>query len=756
MVDGMFNYRDEDQKADVIAEVDVTSEEDGLASDHWIQESKKWSEELEGWQKFKEAQRIHNQLGRSETELELENTDVNLVEVLFKLNDWQQFQFIHQRKVHEAMVYLEQCRKEITKSQNAMVAANGAESTREIQQSTNRWLLQMKRGQERLEASQEKLTWVKGQWTEVLAEAGHSIPATRNLQKQLEDKFEKQTNTIYRHLQQMGARPSRAVHPPDRNAEFPQRLQHWIFESSKFAAELRDWRMFMKWRLYMKNADAANQEGQKQVSQGESCSELFEDLVKYRQYELDKAISWVDCWQCRVRQCTKASESTSPQDRNIFRPVGDEGDEYDESYEDDGDEKGARAYAYGQPDTEAEQAQSYAMQAKEKVSVAAKQLEQSKKELESILAQCDPPSTGEIAAEDSGGQLSPTPPKSQAPGSLSKSRRPSNKRNSAAETSNRRSKKEKTRKGGAKASNTNTKQQALPSLNSNQIETDDDIEMSDVPSPRRFEATGELKTADSEDTVMPDAQYLPKHTPSRKPPSSRAQGPTSRMTRSATKLLSTTSRKTRSATKLLSGRVPKNTDKKPTIKAKAFTEQQTMKLLSSASLHGNSASVHASSASVHASSANIHVPSTHSPPPRRSERLKENAAAPAITSLPQLNAAQPWQSSRQEKPKKQFNPAGPSQPSRQKKPKVEEYTLKTMQTSRRKLPTMKFNAVEPSRQRQPRMQFITVQPSRPSSQNQSKMEFNTLTSSRPSRQEQPKIESNAVERTNPIIKAEEP
>ena len=224
MVDGTFKYRDEDENCDVIEEPDMMSDEDGLASTHWSGESTKWRGELERWQKFKEAQRIHNQLGRSEIELELDNTDVDLVEALSKVNDWQEFHFIQQRKVHKAERFHERSQKEIARLQNLTVPASRAESERKIPEPRGGWMLEMQRDQERLDACQEELTWVKSQWTMVLAEASRLIASAPKLQKELEDKLEKQTNAIYSHLKHLGARPSHTVHPPTKTPVFSRDL----------------------------------------------------------------------------------------------------------------------------------------------------------------------------------------------------------------------------------------------------------------------------------------------------------------------------------------------------------------------------------------------------------------------------------------------------------------------------------------------------------------------------------------------------
>ena len=645
MVDGMFSYRDEDRKMDVIHDVFPTLEDDGLAFTHWSHESIKWKEELERWQKFREAQRIHNQFGRSETELELDNTDVGLVEVLSKLNDWQEFQFIQQKKVHEAETSQEKCQQAITRLQNALLAESDAEATRKVEEEISPWMSEMTRGQKQLETSQEEMMWVKSQWTAVLAEASDSIAAAPKLQKQLEDKFEKQTNSIYHRLQQMGAKPSHAVHSPERNAGFAHRLQHWISESSGFTAELWDWRIFMAWRRRVKAADTTGQEGQKQPSQVGSSPELFEDHVKYCQLEVDKATSWVDCWWRRAKQYAEVNGDNA----KVLKEKRERGRKefFAEDSEDDGTCEEARALAYAEPSvTLADLAQVYAKQAEQRVSDFKKRLEQSKKDLESVLAKCGRPSTCGSSAEDSGNQLQPTPPKSESPEICPKNLRASRK-GIPAKKDHRRSKKEKARKRGAKTGFTDKNQQPLPgfTLGSDQVEEDDvDIEMPDISEgPRHAEVSEELEQAELEDAVMSDVEEPPNLTPSSKssphprpttntdsekprPPS--AQGPASRKTRSATK-----PDRARRSGKILKNGGKKPADKKP----KVLTERQTAALLTAASSGGPHA------------------------PPRRSERLREKEAAASLAAArPVLDPVESGQSPRQGKPKGQPNGLEPA------------------------------------------------------------------------------------------------
>lgn len=639
MQDSIFTYGDEEQERilDMLEVGNMTSEEDSLAAVHWSNEAQKWWKELEQWKRFKEAQRIHNQSGRTKRELELENTDVELVEALSKLNDWQEFEELQQHEVYEAEWLQEQCQQRITVFQNATVGASGAELRRESQAPWDEWIEQMEKGQKRLEASEEKLMWVKGQWPEVLEEACQLIAAASpELQKQLENKFEKQTNAMYSWLRLFRGRPSHPIYPPDEKVGLAQRLDHWISETSGFTAELREWKYFLDWR---------REHVQEETSQTVPRPRLLKDLVKYRQYKLYRATGWADCWRQRARQLTEAEKSTSLPENSVFRNVDDEDDEFDEDFQYWQD-----ALACGFEEvTEGEQAGNFASEAEETVSIAAKRLDRAKQELEVVLAKYSRIPRGGGPAVSSGGQLP------QSAEKLPKNQKTSHKN----EKGHRRSKKKEARKSDAKTGNTNTKQQALPAFspNPNQVNETDEIEMSDVPeSSRLVEAIEEVKEEEIEDTAMPDVED---HKPT---------------TNTISRKMPSPSRKTSSAPKLnqpLSGRIPKNKNKdnkKPGKKAKTFTEQQTMLLLNAAStscpptdptalLDATSTSCPPTDPTALMDVASTNYPPTNptalldaasisnpptdptpleSIPPRRSERLNKKVATPAaVVSPPQ-------------------------------------------------------------------------------------------------------------------------
>lgn len=232
MADSMHHYRDQYKTIESIFEVDKRR-----AVSHWGEGMNKWGDELLRWQRFKECQRVQN---RSELDMELEISDTALVEVLSKLSDWQGFKVFHDRKVYHAEAAYEKFQQRHAANQNAVVAVTSADATPDIQKPYGGWTNYMGEIQKELMDLQERLMWVKSQWTDVIAEARSSIAAAPKLQEELEAKFETQAIAIYRCLQQIGARPSRALQSPDINGELPQRIQHWNSEISMFTNELWD------------------------------------------------------------------------------------------------------------------------------------------------------------------------------------------------------------------------------------------------------------------------------------------------------------------------------------------------------------------------------------------------------------------------------------------------------------------------------------------------------------------------------------
>lgn len=664
-VGGRLDYREETEKDDMITNVDLTLDGDGHGYAYWMEESSKWDEELLEWMKFKRIQQYKSQF-RSELDLELDNTDVGLVEILSKLKDWQDYHLIKQRDVYDAEIVREKCHERITRSRNATGVTSDPNYDQENRVPFEKLMSEMEESQKSLETCQKNLLWVESQWTEVLAEASQSISGEPKLQKELEDKFEKQANAIYCRLQRLGAKSRPALHPPNESATLAQRLQYLISETSKLSAEAWDWKVLMAWRQPVENTTTTKEEAQKQSAPSESCAELFEDVVKYRQYKLDELFGWMACWRSLARQYTAGRKrKLGWTDLQTLRGNNDD--------DDDNDDKDEKMYHNAHGDVEkAEKACFYAQQAELMVPKAAERLERAKQELQNNLAQSGQPPTSTSPAEKSGTQLPPTPPASQSSESLPDTRRSSDKTN-IAEKGDRRLKKQRYRKKGAEMGKTNIEQQPLPTFqpSPSSAEEAEDVDMSDVSEDSSPAETAEDFKETGDDTVMSDIEDPPNLTP----PSSSESHPSpttntkSKAYFSSTTQTATSRRKTRSAAKLnrvISGGVPK----KITEKNANFTKQQTMALLDATNSHNPTAPI----------------------TPRRSERLKakaefSTAGSPLIlppTSSPPSNTDGSSPSSNQKKRKAQSDILEPPETSRQKKRKLQSESLESPESSRQK------------------------------------------------------------------------
>ena len=648
---------------------------------HWSGESARFEGELEHWQKFKKSQQRLQHLERLETELELDNTDARLINALTRLSDWEEFEVFQDQILAGALCFEDRCRQNFLRITKWEATTENQPTSSVAHDAIDPWLRVFDHSQEEIEAAKNQLNWIKDQWPKVVAESVDSISKTPELQQELEAKFRKQTYATISAIQKLGGQPSHAISLPNESMNYLQRILYWSLETSKYKEELLDWKTFLKWRRYNQGDTIDMQRREYFCPQFESALDFFAEFEKFRGFQYNHALTWLKCWERIVRWYEEEIEMPHPD----ITP--------------------------GYLDDYAEEARSHVRDSEQKLADAALRLQNSMQEHAHALSEqgqtsgCDtkkecpqkpfpptPPLSGSESPESSRyssspsqfSLSSPSPPSSQSsqssqsrpsprslqsPERLSKDRRPSS-NSSAAEKCHRRSKKEKARKGGAKMGNTNTKQQPLPifSLDPNEVKKDSDIEMSDVPEgPGLAEALEELNEPEPEDTVMSDVEDSPSHTLSspskshprpttnthlRKLPSPSARGPTSRKTRSATKLY-----------QALSDKVTKNKNirKKPTTKAKQFTEQQTMVLLNAAST-------------------NLPPTDPISPstiPLRRSERLKNKAAASAVISPPQLNAVEV-----------------PRLP-RQKKPRLQPNALETPRKSKRKNPKMQSKAITP-------------------------------------------------------------
>ena len=653
---------------------------------HWSTESAQFGRELENWQRFREYQQSLQHLDRVETELELDNTDAGLISVLTRLSDWEEFELFQDLIGVDAFNFEDRRRLRLLQITKCEVPVENSLPSSAAHEAIRTWLRLFNRSQEEIEDAENQLNWIKGQWPELIAESVDSLSKTPELQLALEAKFRKQTQSTVSAIQKLGGRPSHTVSPPDHSMDSLHRILYWTSETSKYKKELLDWKMFLKWR----RRNLRDKPQEYRCLQFQSALDFPMEFEEFRLFQCNVTSTWLQCWQRLVKWYEEEIKTPHPD------------------------------FTYGNLDDHAEVARSHMRDSETKLAEATKRFEKAKQEHAYTLADHGQSTGGEIGIEYPQTPFPPTPPpsdpqspqssrssyssqvspsspsppssrssqssqSSQSPEHLFKDQRPLSKRSST-EQGHRRSKKQKARKkgsGGAKMDN--TKQRTLPKFSSDpfQVGKDDDIQMTDAHALGDLtpvEIMDDFEEAESEDLVMTDFENPPTHISSCSPDArSRPATSTDFGKLSLCNAQGSTSRKTRSATKLnqaLSGRVLKNTDEKPTKKAKEFTEQQTIMLLNAAS--------------------NEYSP-PDSPPLRRSERLKEKAAAPAVTSPPELNATQSFHSSGQKHPQKEFNLVEPSRASRHKKPKIQPNSFEPSQTSMQKKPNIQSNTIKPPR-----------------------------------------------------------
>ena len=670
---------------------------------HWREECALFETELEKWQKFRACQQKYQHWERLETELELDNTDEALLEGLYKLGDWQEFEMFQGRLHHDALSFEDRCRRSFLWITSWEVPGG---PNAEVHRAICTWLLQMMRCQEELEAAKKDLDWIKDEWPKIIAEVVISVSKTPKLQSGLEEKFRRQTYATFNALQKLGGQPSHAISQPNDGLDDLQRVLHWNSETSKFMKDISKWKMFLAWRRE-NLGDASTMEGQvyRCPTFGSPLDRLAE-LEDFRRFEHEIALTWLRCWQRVVRW--HKEEKNNPDQPGWL-------------------------YDYSKI------ARSHMTDSEKKVTDAAMQLEKSIQEHSNALSQLDKPVRDETKPQSPQIYTLPTPPQSNS-GSSRSSRslssscspvstqslepsqparspespfqdRRSSKRCRSARKDCRRSKKEDARKHGKNMEHVNTDQQPLPSFHipPPQLEIDDDAEMVDVQEDQSpVEGAEEYTTPESEDIVMADFEN------SSRPTLSHPSG-----SRSEPIMGNRTSKKVQSGRKIdqkVPGKILKNTGKKPTKKAKTFTEKQTMALLNAASTEDSpkefpqprrSERIREKAAAPAIISPSPISSSQHNanhtyPPLRRSERLQGKAAASTIipsssTPSSQSIADHTSPSSERKQPPGTLDPVEPLQPSRRRKAKKEMNTLEPPKTSIRKTSKITKPVVEPSR-----------------------------------------------------------
>ena len=653
---------------------------------HWKQENIHVGNELANWRKFRKYQQELQHLDRLETGLELRNMDASVINALTSLSDWQDFEAFQYHNLTDATNFENHCRQKFLEITEWKTSTEQSSSSSPPGGAFGAWLYSFDRNQEAIEAANKQLKWIKDQWPKVVTEAFVSVSMTPKLQSSLEATFEKQTLSAFSAIQKLGGRPSHAVSPPDESMDVLHRILYWISETSKYTDELLHLKHFLELRRGKLGEDSTMQMGEYQCPQVESVLEYSAMVEEFRQLKHETALVWLERWRRVVRRYEEEIEAPrwhvirTETSRQNFPPKF--------------------LYIY------AEAPRSHVRKSEQAVADAAAQLGKTRQEHAHALPEhgqslgdeiaiacpqklylptpCLPDSNSLQSSQSSSfssSQLSmpspspasshssqpPVPPQSpqtshstpspQSSERMCKGRRLLNK-GSSVDKRHRRLIKIRTRKE-AEIKNIDTEQKALPTLvsGSHNVEDDEDLPMETAPEDSSLlDSIGQSCGVQSEDTVMTEVEEPPDPILSQLPQPSRPI-PNTKFKKLLLPAQVPTPRKTRSATKLdqaSNSRVLKNTNKKPTKKAKTFTEKQAMTLLDAASDKAST---------------------SIGPPLRRSERLREKAAVSAAPAVPQLIAGQPAQPPQQRQPRVIPNPGESFQPSTQKKRKREPHKV---------------------------------------------------------------------------------
>lgn len=595
---------------------------------HWTRESVRFSDELDRWKEFQDYQHRNPQLSPLQTAFDTVDVDRSLKAILLRLNAWREFEVYHQCKVDNRMMLTWRNRQSLARlfEKEATSELLGEQaldrhldedaiseppaSKQEIQSNIGGWLEELYPRQMDYEASQKQLTCIEDQAFEILSEASASLEGAPLLCQQLEKKMEEQTNCVYQQLLLLEARPSHAPQPSSSTALFVQRILHWESETRRLLKEHREWRIFLRWRRSQANANTSVNAEEQQSNKCHVDLALWFDYVTYQESEVNKAKSWVSCWQRLQRSVVKEIEDLT----KAGEPT---------------------------PGGTIESTRTYVERFQQDVRTAEARLRSAQQQLADLSLQYAP----SAAQEGTRRGIKSQKPLPSAPNPDAFGSRFTDQENLDSRTSPKKARRPSPthetsgsvhpsivpgQVGGKGAKKGNTdKGQLVPVPDTvilDQGIRNDDIPMTDVPDRSQpHDAIGEGQGVEPMDTFLSGVKD---------PPMIDATDPVNTNSHSAsgvdakgrgTSAIRTlalpvhqipTSRKTRATTKLdqaISSRVSKITGKKSIKKAKAFTERQTMTLLNAGSINNSS----------------------KDPPSfRRSERLKEKSEAPATISPP--------------------------------------------------------------------------------------------------------------------------
>ena len=732
---------------------------------HWKMEKEYFEHEIDIWRDFRQRQEEVRRLrgfNRLETDLELGHGSADLVKVLNRLSNWEEFKMFWRHKNVEALKYEEHFRSYFSRVMSSEILGEESSPSYEVHESIRDAVSQSSIKQIEMGVIKGWMDWIQSEWPKLVAECIDTI--SPNLLPVLEARFKKQTYATFNAIRNLAGQPGHSIRPPDESMDYYHRILHWSSETAIYKKDLVEWEAFLDWRE-QKLADKSTMERQgDQSAPFRSALDVFGEFEQFRRHQYDLAFSWVKCSQRVVRWYEEEIEMPN------------------------------QNYRYCNPqklEDTAEKARSWATRAEEKLADAARRLEKSAQDHASALSEHVSFAHCKTWREGQRGAFLPTPPPStstesrtsrspssscsksslssrsprSSPSSLS-SRSSHSSRSSRSATppskdrnprmqigtshiAERRLKKINTRRLRANTANldANTEQQAAPKISPAppQVIKDHDIDMADTSEDpgaidgAKNEETdmtdpGAVGRAEIEDTDMTDRHDARDYntmisSESLSRPSTNIEAKTSAISSGN----GVTTRKTRSVSRpdrTVLGRIPKNVGKKPTKRAKTFTEQQAVILLDAVSSKfsasespplrrsdrlkeslasngndvGKKPTKNAKTFTEHQDTTHIDAASSNavpleSLPLRRSDRLKEKASASAITPPSHPNPSSSSQPPGQLQPERKSVTINSYRPSRHKKPKIQPDALESLQDSTQKDSKKQANAIEQARSR---------------------------------------------------------
>ena len=651
---------------------------ENLTLHHWRGEYFRFEEELDRWKEFRDYQQGMEHKPLLKTNIDPKTTDQRLIKILVRLNDWREFQHYQQVKVGRALMLVWKTTRRMKNIMDQEVASNGPDSNPELQNGLATCFQQLFPRQTGLEASQMQLTWIESQIPGILMEAYVSLEDVFPLQQQFEMKLEQQADALNQELKNLEARPDFLMHSPHQSASLVQRICHWGSEITRLMGEHWEWKIFLKWRNNKPNIQNPAYVGEKESSGCLSDLQIWVDYVSYRRYQLDRTRTWVASWE-RLQKLREDDLIITSKGPGLFM------------LEETISSIRASVQKFQQDVRNAEhQVQSaerqLARMSLQRLSpVTLHMTQQSNGRPHLVPSLPDSKLTDNITENSNLVSLSSSPTKVQlTEGSIES---PINEILYSIQQSKAPIRGKETQ-GKWRDLNDEQPVTIADVVVSEQVMVDNVINTiyaTDCPYPDEKVGDGGgagpigISLSDVEDTSMNDGEDRD-NTCSRIASELHSMARSTRVSRNSPLPVHQVPnpRKTPSAIKLtqtISSRVSKRTGKKSTLKAKAFTEQRDVALLRTTLANGST---------------------TDYLLPRRSQRLKEKAAALCRFAIGQTNVAGPSKASRLKKPGEQPKSVKSSPPPRQKKPKVQQSALESPRKSRQRKTKIPINDVGPS------------------------------------------------------------